>query len=278
MIRSYYTAPRHARPPGRQGHPATVLLDPIRNTGYDNDTRRYPKRRDLAKYDMMPSSESLEHHSIHIGNVIRHACVFNFRKFHKDTMDTESLLQAVEQLFALLKARRIRYLLVGGIAILHYIQGRSTEDIDLIISTSSLQELPEINLISQDENFARGTFGTLQIDFLLTRNPLFAMVQHRYATTQPFQEHEILCATVAGLLLLKLYALPSLYRQGNFARVGLYENDIATLMHDYRPGMDVLVDELTSYLSPSDVGSLRDIVAEIQQRIERFQQGFGTQV
>jgi hypothetical protein len=56
------------------------------------------------------------------------------------------------------------------------------------------------------------------------------MVQRRYATIKPFRERDIPCATVAGLLLLKLYALPSLYRQGSFARVGLYENDIATLM------------------------------------------------
>jgi hypothetical protein len=35
---------------------------------------------------------------------------------------------------------------------------------------------------------------------------------------------------VEGLILLKLYALPSLYRQGNFAKVGIYENDVATLL------------------------------------------------
>jgi hypothetical protein len=110
---------------------------------------------------------------------------------------------------------------------LHYVPGRNTEDIDLIINVSSLQKLPEITLISQDANFARGTFETLQIDFLLTRNPFFAMVQRQYATVHTFRERDIPCATVEGLLLLKLYALPSLYRQGNFVRVGLYENDMS---------------------------------------------------
>ena len=147
---------------------------------------------------------------------------------------------------------------------LHYVQGRNTEDIDLIISVSSLQALPEIALTSQENNFARGTFATLQIDFLLTRNPFFAMVQRRYATIKPFRERDIPCATVEGLLLLKLYALPSLYRQGNFARVGLYENDIATLMHDYRPDLGPLFEELEPYLSASDIATLRDIVADIQ--------------
>ena len=172
--------------------------------------------------------------TVHIGNVIRNAIVFNFRKPDAEVMNAEVLLEAVTQLFTLLHERQIDYLLVGGVAMLQYVQGRNTEDIDLIISVSSLQALPEIAIISQENNFARGTFATLQIDFLLTRNPFFAMVQRRYATIKPFRERDIPCATVEGLLLLKLYALPSLYRQGNFARVGLYENDIATLMHDYR--------------------------------------------
>ena len=77
------------------------------------------------------------------------------------------------------------------------------------------------------------------------------------------------------LILLKLYALPSLYRQGNFARVGLYENDIATLMYDYQPDLLPLFEKLERYLSMSDVAVLRDIAAAIQQRIARLQQGFG---
>jgi hypothetical protein len=80
---------------------------------------------------------------------------------------------------------------------------------------------------------------------------------------------------VEGLLLLKLYALPSLYRQGNFARVGLYENDIAMLMHDYQPDLGPLFEELEPHLSASDIATLRDIVADIRHRIERFGQGFG---
>ena len=94
--------------------------------------------------------------------------------------------------------------------VLQYVQGRNTEDIDLIVSVSALQELPEIVITSQENHVARGMFDTLQIAFLLTHNPLFAMVQRRYATSKPFRERNIPCATVEGLLLLKLYALPSL--------------------------------------------------------------------
>jgi hypothetical protein len=213
--------------------------------------------------------------TVHIGSVIRHAIVFNFRKPDAEVMHAEALLEAVAQLFTLLHERQIDYLLVGGVAMLQYVQGRNTEDIDLIISVSSLQALPEIAITSQETDFARGTFAMLQIDFLLTRNPFFAMVQRRYATIKPFRERDIPCATVEGLLLLKLYALPSLYRQGNFARVGLYENDIATLMHDYQPDLGPLFEELEPHLSASDIATLRDIVADIRHRIERFGQGFG---
>src|SRR5215813_277685 len=216
--------------------------------------------------------------TVHIGNVIRNAIVFNFRKPDVEVMNAEVLLEAVTQLFTLLHERQIDYLLVGGVAMLQYVQGRNTEDIDLIISVSSLQALPEIAITSQENNFARGTFATLQIDFLLTRNPFFAMVQRRYATIKPFRERDIPCATVEGLLLLKLYALPSLYRQENFARVGLYENDIATLMHAYGPDLDALFAVLAQHLSISDMRALRDIVAEIQQRLARFQHRFGESV
>jgi len=201
--------------------------------------------------------------------------VFNFPKSQEATMHTDALHQTVARLFTLLHERQIAYVLVGGIAMLHYVQGRNTEDIDLILSVSSLQKLPEIALISQDANFARGTFETLQIDFLLTRNPFFAMVQRRYATVHAFRERDIPCATVEGLLLLKLYALPSLYRQGNFVRVGLYENDIATLIHAYQPDLEVLFVVLAPHFSASDMTALQDIVADIQQRIARFQHGFG---
>jgi len=193
-------------------------------------------------------------------------------------MHTDALLQAVERLFTLLHERQMAYLLVGGVAMLYYVQGRNTEDIDLIISVSALHKLPEIALTSQDVNFARGTFETLQIDFLLTRNPFFAMVQRHYGTVHAFHERDIPCATVEGLLLLKLYALPSLYRQGNFARVGLYENDIATLIQAYQPDLAALFAVLAQHLSASDMAALRDIVSEIQQRIARFQHGFGDHV
>lgn len=212
---------------------------------------------------------------VHIGKIIQNALVFNFKNSAGNTVNSDTLLQNVAQLFALLHERKIDYLLVGGIALLQYIDGRNTEDIDLIMALSSLKKLPEIAVTSQDINFARGQFEALQIDILLNRNRLFETVQKQYATTQHFVEQDIPCATIEGLLLLKLYALPSLYRQGNFVRVGLYENDIATLMYQYRPETAPLLAELAQYLSETDCIAVGKIVSEIEARIDRFGKGFG---
>ena len=113
----------------------------------------------------------------------------------------------------------------------------------------------EIRVVEENADFARGQFDQLQIDLLLTRNPLFEKVRRAYATTQPFVERVIPCATVEGLLLLKLYALPSLYRHRNFARVGIYENDIATLMQIYQPALAPLLTELG--LDPSQMHDIQ---------------------
>jgi hypothetical protein len=205
-----------------------------------------------------------EAREVHIGKVVRNAVLFNFGKAPQDLQDT------VDRLFGLLEERLIDYLLVGTLATLKYVDGRNTDVIELLLP--SLEKLPEIRIEKRDDDFARGFFDGLQLDLLLTSNPLFEKVRQRYATTQRFVEREIPCATVEGLLILKLYALPSLYRQGNFARVALYEGDVATLMHDYRPPVEPLFDELEEHLSSTDLASLRKIAGAIQERIERFDQ------
>ena len=185
-------------------------------------------------------------------------------------MNADSLLTQVEQLFNLLESRKVDYVLVGGIALLTYVEGRNTQDIDLIMALPSLTKLPEIKIESQDMYFARGKFGELQIDILLTKNPLFAKVEENYTTTKQFMDRTIRCATVEGLILLKLFALPSLYRQGSFERVGIYENDIATLMYAFDPKTEPLFTELKKHLNESDMIEARKIIADVEVRINRF--------
>jgi hypothetical protein len=210
------------------------------------------------------------HSIVQIGAVIRNAVVFNVRNWPGDTMNSDSLIQSVQDLFTILEQRNIDYVLVGGIALLHYVEGRNTQDLDLLMAASSLEKLPELQIVGQELYFVRANYGQLQIDILLTQNPLFKKVLRKYSKVQPFLDHNIPLATVEGLLLLKLYALPSLYRQGNFARVGIYENDIATLLNYYAADMPGLLSELAKYVDENDLAEIKSIVADIQNRINRF--------
>lgn len=208
--------------------------------------------------------------SAQIGDVIRNAVVFNVKNWLGGTMNSDSLIQSVQDFFAILEQRKIDYVLVGGIAILHYVEGRNTQDLDLLMALSSLEKLPELKVSDQDSDFVRANYKELQIDILLTQNPLFKKVHKEYSQVQKFLDRNIPLATVEGLLLLKLYALPSLYRQGNFARVGIYENDIATLLHYYQPDMPSLLSKLSEYVDENDFTEIKGVVSDIQNRIKRF--------
>jgi hypothetical protein len=210
-------------------------------------------------------------HSIpQIGNTLRNAVTFNFKNPTEVIRGAENLVSQTEEFFNLLEVRKIDFVLVNGIALLTYVEGRNTQDIDLIMALPSLAKLPEIKIESQDMYFARGKFGELQIDILLTKNPLFATVEKKPTTTKQFMDRSIRCATVEGLILLKLFALPSLYRQGSFERVGIYENDIATLMYAFKPKMEPLFAELDKHLNKDDMTEARKIIADIETRIQRF--------
>jgi hypothetical protein len=209
---------------------------------------------------------------VHIGEVVRNAVLFKPGNHQEGLVNSDVLIETVARFFSLLRERQIEYVLVGGIAMLQYVEGRNTEDIDLIMAVTALDRLPELHVETRDADFARGKFSDLKVDVLLTSNPLFDEVRKRYTTMQHFVEQDIPCATVEGLILLKLYALPSLYRQGNFTRVGLYENDVATLLHAHHPPIEPLLDELSLYLSDSDMTQVKQIASEIQQRISRFEE------
>jgi hypothetical protein len=137
-----------------------------------------------------------------IGHGIRNAVVFNVKNWLGGEMNTDSLIQSVQNFFTVLEERRIDYVLVGGIAVLHYVEGRNTQDLDLVMSVSSLEKLPELKISSQDLYFVRANYNELQIDILLTKNPLFEKVHGEYSKVERFLDRKIPLATVEGLLLL----------------------------------------------------------------------------
>jgi len=55
------------------------------------------------------------------------------------------------RLFALLAGRNVPYALVGGIALLRYIHGRNTADVDVILSVNSLAAVPEISIVESQQ-------------------------------------------------------------------------------------------------------------------------------
>jgi hypothetical protein len=206
-----------------------------------------------------------------IAEIIRHGVLFDVKNWKNPVFSSDNLMALVEQLFTTLTDREIDYLLVGGVALLSYIEGRNTQDIDLILAKSDLNRLPEISLTDENQDFARGMFQDLQIDLLLTQNGLFNQVKQNYATERQFGDRTLTCATVEGLLLLKFYALPSLYRQGDFNRVSIYENDILQLLLSHQSQLPPLLKVLERYLSATDVQEIQSIAADIQDRIARFQ-------
>ena len=207
-----------------------------------------------------------------IGEIVRNGVVFDMKNWNRNVASEDSLPQVVDRLFDLLDQRQISYLLVGGVALLSYVDGRNTQDVDFILARQSLSELPELVVAEEDQNFVKAAFEQLQVDLLLTQNPLFKLVLQNYSTERPFGDRTIYCVTVEGLVLLKLYALPSLYRQEQFDKVSIYESDITLLMLRYPVDVDALATILKRYILATDWVKLEQIIDDIQARMARFQQ------
>lgn len=187
-------------------------------------------------------------------------------------MAEPNISKSVSEFLDALANAHIDFVVVGGIAMLAYIEGRNTKDIDLIVALADLEKIPELSITYQDRDFARADFRGLQIDILKTENKVFELVRRDYTTRNEIEQREIKIATPVGLVLLKLFALPSLYRQGSFDRVALYETDIAMLMQRYPIRRATLTKTLEPFLSKTDLDSLQDILNDIEKRIRRFRE------
>jgi len=178
-----------------------------------------------------------------------------------------ALANATRRFLDGLSCSGIPHLLVGALAMLQHIDGRTTRDIDLIVAVDDLGKLPGFLLEERNEWFATGTVGPLRNDLLFTANPLFAEVLAKHAVTKTLLDVPIRCATPEGIILLKLFALPSLYRQGNIQRAALYESDIVQLLLHQPVSSETLLSQLQPHMSASDLNALRQMLSEIQNRI-----------
>lgn len=205
-----------------------------------------------------------------IGEILRDAAAGNLAHVLAEDRTGYDPIGSAERLFALLDGRGIGYVLVGGIAMLQYVAGRNTEDIDLIVAPAANRLLPELKILSRDKDFGRASFEGIQVDLLFTANKLFDSVRTRHAQTLAFGSTRVVTATPEGLLLLKLFALPSLYRQGNTHRASIYESDIEGLLGLDEVELDSVWSQLRPHLLASDIEELRNIVEAIQARKSRF--------
>jgi hypothetical protein len=196
-----------------------------------------------------------------IDEIVENGIVFNLRR----KLPMYDIRATVRALFTDLREVKVDYVLVGGVALLSYVPGRNTEDVDLIIAPKQLSKL-DWQATVQDNDFGKANYHGFQVDLLLTTNPLFAYVQRKERTTITFDDINVPCATREGLVLLKLYALPSLYRQGNLARATLYETDILMLRQDAMVDEEKLLAILSKHLAPHDIDELRRILLEQRER------------
>ena len=80
-----------------------------------------------------------------ISTILRNASVFDIKNWREVSLSNQSSNQnlpdseSVRRLFEMIKLQKIGdYLLVGGIAMLNYIEGRNTEDIDLVFDEGQI--------------------------------------------------------------------------------------------------------------------------------------------
>jgi hypothetical protein len=176
----------------------------------------------------------------------------------------------VSEFLALLEKRQIPFVVVGGIALLQHVPGRNTEDIVLIISAPRLAEIPELNIRERTEMFAYARFGDLRVEILFAEHPLFSLVAKDFTAPMDYRIGKLLTATVDGLILLKLFSLPSLYRQFDLDRIAIYEADIMQLLPRSKREDIFFLDLLTPYALESDRRELARILSEIRTRLSRI--------
>ncbi|MCO6045149.1 hypothetical protein NG895_14655 [Aeoliella sp. ICT_H6.2] len=182
-------------------------------------------------------------------------------------MDLSDLFASVGKLFDLLDERKVDYVVAGGIAMLAYVEGRNTQDIDLLLSREAVGQLPELSIEDENNDFLRAKFGQLQVDALLTAKQFFSRIAQSHSTVQTFADRKVRCTTPEGLVLLKLFALPSLYRQGNFAKVRIYEGDIEALVDTCGLDTKILLKGLEGEVIDTDLKEIANILSDIEQRI-----------
>ena len=176
----------------------------------------------------------------------------------------------ITDFLALLESRQIPFVVVGGIALLQHVHGRNTEDIDLIISAPRLDDIPELVIRERSNMFAYGSFHDLRVDVLFAEHPVFEHIAKKFTVLMDYQIGKLPTATIDGLILLKLFALPSLYRQFDFDRIAIYEADVTQLLSRSSQEDAFFLDALSPHILDSDCLEIATILSDIRSRLKRM--------
>lgn len=182
-------------------------------------------------------------------------------------IDTAQLMSFIR----LLEARGIEYALVGGAALLTMDDcQRPMDAFDFIIAKADIDQVSVVQLEGNDRNFGRYSYQGTRIDALYRDNPIFEYVMKNCLDSAVIEGKEMVRATPEGIVLLKLYALPSLYQQGRSRRAVTYENDIlGLLMQPVEISFERVLRVLAGELLPSQITELRSILEDCQRRAQR---------
>ncbi|MFS8070180.1 MAG: hypothetical protein ACMG6S_27775, partial [Byssovorax sp.] len=116
-----------------------------------------------------------------IEEIVRAGLAFNPRL----PMGVDDIRSSIVVLFDDLERLGIDYVLVGGVALLSYVEGRNTQDVDLIVDATDLARM-SWTIEARDQDFARADLRGLRVDLRLGDNLLFSRVRRLHSTTGSF--------------------------------------------------------------------------------------------
>ncbi len=208
----------------------------------------------------------------HVGEILAGAATWQrYRpRMREDTgpeADPSEISRQTEALLDLLAEREINCVLVGAVAMLQYVPGRNTKDIDFIMPKSELRRCPEIVVFHEDETFCQASFGCVNVDFLYSRHRLFQEVAVNYCTVRHISGHLIKCATPTGLVILKLFAIPSLLYQFREGKIRQYESDIEGMIETCEVPDDEVLALLQKHLKPGELLAVKTVLTDLRARI-----------
>ncbi len=204
-----------------------------------------------------------------VGDILARAALGRGQWLGEEQPPYDAIYRGANALIDLLNERGIRFAIAGGLAMRQLGEQRNTDDVDILIARGDLGRIPELAVISEESYFGHACFAGVQVDLLFTDQGLFAWVTRDFIETRSFGSRAVPCVTAEGMLLMKMFALPSLYRRGVTGKVGLHEADIRLLLDRFPIDAATAMERLGPHLRASDVEPLARIVRNIECSIER---------